>query len=75
MQQAIVDQTERGDLFNFKTPLKPLLPFENRLIYKSQAGIQLHFEEYLGLVDWTGRIIPGDSIDSPRSLIRDRTPT
>ena len=60
LQQAIDDQTESGDLLDFITPLKPLLPFENRLINNRQAGILFNFEDYLNLVDWTGRIIRSD---------------
>jgi len=60
LQQAIDDQTECGDIHNFKTPLKPLLPFENRLVNESQTGILFNFEEYLALVDWTGRVIRSD---------------
>ena len=60
LQQAIDGQTESGDLLDFMTPLKPLLPFENRLIDNWQAGILFDFEDYLNLVDWTGRIIRRD---------------
>ena len=60
LQQAIDGQTESGDLLDFMTPLKPLLPFENRLIDNWQAGILFDFEDYLNLVDWTGRIIRSD---------------
>jgi REP element-mobilizing transposase RayT len=60
LQQAVVDQASCGDLFNFNTPLKPLLPFENRVVNESQSGILFSFEEYLALVDWTGRIIRSD---------------
>jgi REP element-mobilizing transposase RayT len=59
-QQAIDDQTLCGDLLDFKTTLKPLLPFENRLVNETQTGIPFNFEEYLALVDWTGRIIRSD---------------
>ncbi len=60
LQQAIDDQTECGDLLDFKVALKPLLPFENRQANEPQNGILFNFEEYLALVDWTGRIIRSD---------------
>ncbi|MFC1560555.1 transposase, partial [Pseudomonadota bacterium] len=60
LPQAIDDQTNCGDLLNFTSSLKPLLPFENRLTNKLQNGILFSFEEYLALVDWTGRIIRND---------------
>jgi hypothetical protein len=47
LQLAIDDQAECGDILNFKTPLKPLLPFENRLVNESQTGILFNLEEYL----------------------------
>ena len=60
LQQAIDDQTDCGDLQDFTSPLKPLLLFENRLTDELQNGILFNFEEYLALVDWTGRIIRSD---------------
>ena len=59
-QQAIDDQTACGDLLDFKSALKPLLPFENQVVNEPQTGILFNFEEYLALVDWTGRIIRSD---------------
>jgi REP element-mobilizing transposase RayT len=74
-QQAIDDQTQCGDLLDFKTTLKPMLPFENRLVNETQIGIPFNFEEYLALVDWTGRIIRSDKrgyIDNPVPPILNR---
>jgi hypothetical protein len=75
LQKAIDDQTECGDLIDFKTPLKPLLPFEHRLLNEHQSGIFFSFKEYLALVDWTGRIIRSDKrgrIDNALPPILDR---
>ncbi|MCP4285166.1 MAG: transposase, partial [Gammaproteobacteria bacterium] len=54
---------------------KPLLPFESRLTRELQGGILFGFEEYLALIDWTGRIIRADKrghIDSNLPNILDR---
>jgi REP element-mobilizing transposase RayT len=57
LQDAIKGQAKYGDLLEFKTPLKPLLPFESALVNEAQTGILLNFQAYLKLVDWTGRNI------------------
>jgi REP element-mobilizing transposase RayT len=75
LKQAIVNQTECGDLLDFTSVLKPLLPFENKRTNKLQNGILFSFEEYLALVDWTGRIIRSDKrshIDNALPPILDR---
>ena len=75
VQQAIDDETGCGDLLDFRTSLKPLLPFENRLLNEPQTGILFNFDQYLALVDWTGRTIRSDKrghIDSALPLILNR---
>jgi REP element-mobilizing transposase RayT len=60
LQEAIDDQTASGDILDFRSPLKPLLHFERGGLAKCGAGIPFSFEDYLVLVDWTGRIIRSD---------------
>jgi REP element-mobilizing transposase RayT len=60
MQKAINEQTGCGDLLDFNESLKPLLPFENRIINATQGGLMFSFSDYLSLVDWTGRVIRSD---------------
>ena len=57
---AIKSQRRTGDLLEFKAPLKPLLPFEGGVVNQSQPGIFFTFQDYLELVDWTGRVIRND---------------
>jgi hypothetical protein len=70
LQQGIDEQTGCGDLLDFGSPLKPLLPFENQLPAERRSGILFNFEEYLALIDWTGRIIGSDK----RGRIDDKLP-
>ena len=60
LNQAIDEQQACGDLMDFQTPLKPLLPFEGGLVNQPQSGILFAHLHYLELVDWTGRIIRND---------------
>jgi REP element-mobilizing transposase RayT len=60
LKQAIASQLQCGDLLDFKTPLKPLLHFADNHRDQRQAGILFAFQDYLELVDWTGRRIRKD---------------
>ena len=60
LQRAVEDQISCSDIRDFRSPLKPLLHFENCTSAKRQTGIPFGFKEYLALVDWTGRIIRSD---------------
>ena len=55
-QDAIDEQTACGDILDFRSPLKPLLHFNNNTSAKPQSGIPFGFEDYLTLVD--SRILP-----------------
>ena len=70
LQHAIRNQHLCGDLLEFKLPLKPLLHFEDVLLNQVQAGILFSFQDYLELVDWTGRIIRNDK----RGYIDNKSP-
>jgi REP element-mobilizing transposase RayT len=70
LEQAITSQSQQGDLLDFKTPLKPLLHFEDNHENQTQAGIIFTYRDYLELVDWTGRIIRTDK----RSYIDNELP-
>ena len=60
LKHAIQNQHQCGDLLEFKLLLKPLLHFEDGLQNQVQAGILFSLQDYLELVDWTGRIMRND---------------
>ena len=75
LKAAIDEQTACGDILDFRLPLKPLLSFESGTSARDQTGIPFAFEDYLALVDWTGRILRSDKrghIDSQLPPILDR---
>jgi len=60
LAEAIARQTEQQALNDFSVPLKPLLGFEGIIRNGFQRGILFSFEDYLELVDCTGRISRDD---------------
>ena len=60
LAEAIARQTEQQALNDFAVPLKPLLGFEGVIRNGFQRGILFSFEDYLELVDCTGRISRSD---------------
>lgn len=68
LAEAIQSQTEQQTLNEFTLPLKPLLGFEGVIRNGDQRGILFSFEDYLELVDSTGRI----SRDDKRGAIDER---
>jgi len=60
LAEAIQSQTALHALNNFTVPLKPLLGFEGVIRKGFQRGILFGFEDYLTLVDCTGRIARED---------------
>lgn len=56
LTDAIQRQTELQAFNEFSIPLKPLLGFEGVIRNHFQRGILFSFEDYLELVDCTGRI-------------------
>jgi REP element-mobilizing transposase RayT len=72
---AVEAQTQCGDLIEFTAKLKPLLQFGGAISNAHQAGMLFSFQEYLNLVDWTGRAIRNDKrghIDNTLPPILDR---
>ncbi len=60
LADAVQNQTAQQALNNFTVPLKPLLGFEGVIRKGFQRGVLFGFEDYLTLVDCTGRIARDD---------------
>lgn len=59
LAKAVRDQCLASD---FKLPIKPLLAFEDAVKSDRQDGIPYSFNDYLQLVDWSGRAIRDDKL-------------
>jgi hypothetical protein len=60
LEAAVEEQLQQNTLMRFDLPLKPLARFEGSVRNKEQLGIMFALQDYLGLVDYTGRAIhPG----------------
>ena len=57
LSAAVQEQVDYQVLRTFSLPLKPLVKFEGTVNGTYQSGILFDFEDYLDLVDTTGRII------------------
>ena len=57
LAQAVRKQMQMDALLGFDGKVKPLLHFEGAFVQAEQAGIPFAFEDYLALVDYTGRAI------------------
>lgn len=60
VDKAIENTATQGLIRDFKQSLKPLMPFVGNITEKENPGIPFHFEDYLSLVDWTGRAVRDD---------------
>jgi hypothetical protein len=71
LADAIQSQREQLFLKQLPVPLKPLLNFQEAVRNEPQRGILFSLNDYLELIDYTGRIVrPGK-----RGSIPDRQPT
>ena len=69
LSEAIQTQIEQRFLRQFPVPLKPLLNFEEVVRNEPQRGILFSLNDYLELVDYTGRIVkPGKRGSIPEHL-------
>ena len=60
LKKATDDEIKQQRLNRFDLPLKPLAQFEGNVTSWEQIGILFSLEDYLQLVDTTGRIIRTD---------------
>ena len=60
LKKATDDEIKKQRLHHFNVPLKPLARFEGNVTSREQIGILFSLEDYLQLVDMTGRIIRPD---------------
>jgi hypothetical protein len=60
LRKAMDDEIKQQQLQRFDLPLKPLAPFEGNVTSRKQIGILFSLEDYLQLVDTTGRMIRAD---------------
>ena len=60
LKDTIHQQIDQQCLQCFDTPLKPLAKFEGGATAHRQTGILFGFQDYIELVDYTGRIIRSD---------------
>lgn len=67
---AVREQVGLQALLQFDLPVKPLTQFEGSVTKEEQAGILFSLEDYLELVDYTGRCIRSDK----RGSIPDHLP-
>lgn len=57
LADTVKEQVELHALLKFDLPIKPLAQFEGRVTNEQQSGISFSLNDYLELVDFTGRCI------------------
>ena len=57
LERAVREQIEQNALQRFDLPLKPLAKLEGSVKQEIQNGVLFSHDDYLELVDYTGRII------------------